>query len=231
MVAGRQKDYDLQDNQNIPKTDFTPWQYKDPVLQNWPDCGRVVIFDLEYTSWEGSWERGWSEDWEHREIVQVGAVLVDASVGFRQIDRFSRFVQPKLNSKLSEYFMDLTGISQSTVDCEGSPFAEAYSDFQQFVGDSDVAFSNGTDGEVLRENCVLNGLEYRFEFDRLINIRPQIAIEISQQVGQEYDSVDSGDLTRVLGIRSSNLGGKHDALADAEGIALALHELRRRGAI
>lgn len=230
MAAGLQKDCDLL-GKDMPKTDSTPWQYKDPILKAWPDSGRVVVFDLEFTSWEGSWERGWSEDWEQREIVQIGAVLVDVSVDFEQIGNFRRFVQPNLNPQLSDYFINLTGISQATVDCEGYPFAEAYSEFLQFAGDVEMLFSNGTDGEVLRENCVLNGVKYQLEIGRVINIRPQLASKVSEQVGQKYEAVDSGDLTFVLGIPSSNHGGKHDALADAEGVALALRELRRRGAL
>ena len=35
------------------------------LLLEWPDSGTAVIFDLEYTAWEGSWERSWSEDRYH----------------------------------------------------------------------------------------------------------------------------------------------------------------------
>ena len=73
----------------MPKTDSAAWQYQDPILRSWPNHGRVVVFDLEWTAWEGSIQRGWSEDWEHREIVQIGAVLVDALAGFKSIDSFS----------------------------------------------------------------------------------------------------------------------------------------------
>ena len=215
----------------MPTTDAGHWQYKDPILQTWPDSGRVIVFDLEFTAWEGSWERDWSEDWEHREIVQIGAVLVDAAAGFEQIDSFNRFVQPNHNPQLSDYFMALTGIDQATVDSEGCVFAEAYPEFIQFVGDVGMLLSNGRDGEVLRENCALNDLKNRLEHGRVINIRPQIASKISEQVGQKYDFIDSSDLTHVLGGPSSTEEDRHNALADARGIALALRELRRRGAI
>ena len=38
----------------------------------------VVVFDTEFTAWQGSMERGWSGPGEHKEIVQIGAVLLDA---------------------------------------------------------------------------------------------------------------------------------------------------------
>jgi inhibitor of KinA sporulation pathway (predicted exonuclease) len=230
MVIGLHSDIQLKERYDMPKTNSLPWQYKDPTLQVWPNNGRIVVFDLEFTAWEGSLERGWSEEWEHREIVQIGALLVDAAALFEQIDSFSRFVKPTRNTQLSNYFTTLTGIDQITVDKEGFSFVEAYSEFVKFVEDADVLFANGTDGEVLRENCALNDLEYGFEHGRVVNIRSQIAGRISEQVGEEYVFVDSGDLTNVLGCSSSN-EIKHNALADAKEIALTLRELRRRNSI
>ena len=43
--------------------------------------GEFVLFDLEFTAWEGSLERGWSEPWEAREIIQIGAVRVKDDAG------------------------------------------------------------------------------------------------------------------------------------------------------
>ena len=215
----------------MPTADSAPWQYKDPILQTWPHSGHVVVFDLEYTAWEGSWERSWSEDWEHREIVQIGAVLVDTAAGFEQVDSFNRFIKPIRNPLLSNYFITLTGIDQTTVDNEGTLFAEAYPEFVQFVGDVEVLFANGTDGEVLRENCKLNNMGYVFERGRIINIRSKIASEVSERVGQKYDFIDSGDLIDVLGCSTSTDNSGHNALADAKKISFALRELRRHSAI
>ncbi len=36
----------------------------------------VVVYDLEYTAWEGSLERNWSGPNEDPEIVQIGAVKI-----------------------------------------------------------------------------------------------------------------------------------------------------------
>ena len=35
-----------------------------------------VLYDTEYTSWEGSLQRGWSRPDEHRELVQLSAIRV-----------------------------------------------------------------------------------------------------------------------------------------------------------
>ena len=215
----------------MPTADSAIWQYQDPMLQTWPKKGKIVVFDLEYTAWEGSMGRCWSEDWEHREIVQIGAVLVDAAADFEQLDSFNRFIKPTRNPLLSNYFTALTGIDQTTVDNEGSLFAKAFSEFVQFVGDVKILFANGNDGEVLRENCALNNIEYIFEHGRVVNIRSKIASEVSEKVGQKYDFVDSGNLMNVLGCSTPTDESAHDALADAKKIAFALSELRRSSMI
>jgi len=38
---------------------------------------QIIIFDTEYTAWEGAKERNWSGSGEHREIVQIAAVKID----------------------------------------------------------------------------------------------------------------------------------------------------------
>lgn len=35
-----------------------------------------IIFDTEYTAWEGSNERNWSEGWEEKELVKIAAMKV-----------------------------------------------------------------------------------------------------------------------------------------------------------
>ena len=35
-----------------------------------------IIFDTEFTAWEGSMQRGWSGQNEHREIVQISAIRI-----------------------------------------------------------------------------------------------------------------------------------------------------------
>lgn len=54
-----------------------------------PASGLMVIADLESTSWEGAQESGWSGPGQFREIVQIGAVRVDAGDGFAERANFS----------------------------------------------------------------------------------------------------------------------------------------------
>ena len=36
----------------------------------------LIIYDTEYTSWQGSQERDWSGAREYQELVQIGAIHV-----------------------------------------------------------------------------------------------------------------------------------------------------------
>ena len=56
---------------------------------------KIVVFDTEFTAWEGSLERDWRGEDEYREIVQIGAVIVETD-NFDELDSFSVFVKPKV---------------------------------------------------------------------------------------------------------------------------------------
>ena len=61
-----------------------------------------VVFDTEFTAWEGSMQRQWSEPWEHREIIQIAAVKVQASsTNVRITETFNELVLPVINPTLS----------------------------------------------------------------------------------------------------------------------------------
>ena len=93
----------------------------------------LVVWDTEFTAWPGSQERGWTGPGEHRELVQIGAVALAATAEFKEIATFERVIQPTINPRLSPYFMELTGISQERVDCDGIPFPAALEAFADFV--------------------------------------------------------------------------------------------------
>ena len=38
---------------------------------------KFVIYDTEFTSWKGSQERNWSKPNEYRELVAIGALLIN----------------------------------------------------------------------------------------------------------------------------------------------------------
>ncbi len=82
-----------------------------------------VIFDTEYTSWEGCLQNGW-RGLQKREVVQIAALKVDDD--FNVVAEFNQLCQPKINLILSDYFVNLTGISNDDVAQKGVDFASAY---------------------------------------------------------------------------------------------------------
>jgi len=66
----------------------------------------VVVFDLEYTAWECSMARSWLTPGQFREVVQIGAVKLDAD-SFLVQDEFEVLTLPRFNPVLSPYFEKL----------------------------------------------------------------------------------------------------------------------------
>lgn len=183
-----------------------------------PAAGTVVVADLEYTSWEGALERGWSGADEYKEVVQIGAVRIDAAAGFAERAAFSAVVRPILNPVLSDYFVDLTGISNDDLARDGRDLAAALGDFAAFVGGAPV-LSHGRDDIVIAEDCALKDIADPFADHDWRNVAPVIRAVTGRKL-------QSGELPAQFGLR--NEGAAHDALADARALAAVLGHLRSR---
>lgn len=177
-----------------------------------------VLFDTEFTAWEGSQERRWSGPNECREIVQIGAIKVDTET-LTEIDSYARFIKPMLNPTISDYLMELTGISQESVTA-GKDFPEAIREFKDWCG-SLTAFSFGRDGEVIDENCHIHiAMENPFSEGQLRNLRHYF-----EQKGISTQGYNSSTFTRAFGKEPERRG--HDALNDARTILDALVLFRK----
>jgi len=122
----------------------------------------IVIFDTEYTSWEGSQARKWSEEWEHREVVQISAIRINHQSFEKLGDSLNILVKPRINSKLSEYFINLTSITNEDITLHGVDFLEAITAFRNF-SDNAILYSFGNDCPLLNENIELYGLQNSVE--------------------------------------------------------------------
>jgi inhibitor of KinA sporulation pathway (predicted exonuclease) len=175
----------------------------------------IAVFDLEFTAWEGSMARGWSGPGERREIVQIGAVLLDG--GLAEAAAFERLVRPRLNPVLSDYFVALTGITNERLAAEGVAFDEALAEFARFAGGAVLA-SNGDDHGVIAENCRLHGLPYPFA-GRCADVSAALSAAADRD-----GHVTSCLLGEAFGFPAD--GRAHQALADARAVAEAI---RRSG--
>ena len=182
-----------------------------------------VIFDTEYTSWKGCQEHGWTGT-QKREIVQIAALKV--SDDFEVEGTFNQLCQPAINPVLSDYFVELTKITNAQIKQYGLPFAEAYEKFAVFAA-NDVCFSHGwggdykneSDGAIIAENLQLYGLKNKHH----LVFRNVAAVfkELYAKHNIAVRSQSSGEIVHILNIenRLERLGiNPHNALYDVYSI-------------
>jgi len=120
---------------------------------------QLIIYDTEFTAWEGSQHRGWGLSWEARELIQFSASCIQITEHTLTIEsHLNLFVKPNKNPLLSEYIRQLTGISQADIDNGLSPkgFFQQLADYTQ---NGDIAMASwGNDLHVLQETARLNQL-------------------------------------------------------------------------
>ncbi|HEY2837129.1 MAG TPA: 3'-5' exonuclease [Rhizomicrobium sp.] len=181
---------------------------------------QLTIFDLEFTAWDGSLARHWLAPGEFKEVVQIGAVRIGED--FAILEGFDCLVRPRFNFPLSDYFENLTGISERRLSAEGVDFEEAYRRFLAFAGDSVIA-AFGRDDWVLEENIRLYGLKDVPPLPSFRNLRDWFDAQ-----GFDTSRLHSCDIGPLLGIPFE--GREHDALCDARSIAAGMAVLVKRGA-
>lgn len=178
---------------------------------------KFVLYDSEYTSWQGAQEREWTGPHEYREIVQMGAIKVD-NPSLAETDALEILVKPRYNPALSDFFINLTGITQAEVDDKGVDFPAALTKFKSWCGDLPI-YSFGRDGQVVLENCALSNIPCPFSVSQFHNIR-----EFFKQHGIPADDYLSSNIVEAFGKRPTRR--EHQALDDARSILDGLKEVR-----
>ncbi len=176
-----------------------------------------VIYDTEFTSWKGCHKNGWLPP-QHKEIIQIAAIKIDDA--FNEIERFDVYVKPTLNPKLSDYIIELTGITQQNVDEKGLSYKDALGAFKDFIGDA-KCYSYGGDHIIMQENCDLVGIDWTcgaHHFDIL---------PLYQQAGIDTSSYNSGALYKAVGLNLE--GQEHNALFDVISLIETAKHLSNRG--
>ena len=106
-----------------------------------------VVFDLEFTAWPGSIQSQWSRPGEFREVVQIGAVRLSPRT-LKPVEEFEMLIIPRLNPVLSDFFVQLTGITNEALTRRGVDFITAFRAFLDFSGASHL-WAHGRDDLVL----------------------------------------------------------------------------------
>jgi len=170
-----------------------------------------VVMDTEYTTWPGAQERRWKGPGERREILQIAAIKIAAEG--RELERFLRYVKPVFNPILSEFTVELTGITQEKVDSDGMPFMAALAEYNEFVGGLDC-WCYGRDDAILKENADWFGADFhaRLYFD---------ARSLVAAAGHDPADWSSGSVHQLVGAPRPG-AREHDALDDCMSLALFL---------
>jgi inhibitor of KinA sporulation pathway (predicted exonuclease) len=180
----------------------------------------VTIFDLEYTAWECSMARSWLTPGEFREVVQIGAVKLDAD-SFAVQAEFDVLIKPRFNPQLSPYFENLTGITGDQLARRGVDFQTAYDRFLAFAGDCPIA-AFGRDEKVLEENLRLYGITDARPLPLFYDLRGWFAVQ-----GLDPRGRPSCEIGPALGVPF--VGRTHNALDDARSLAAGMEAIAVRG--
>ena len=139
--------------------------------------------------------------------------------------------RPVFNPILSDYFTELTGISNADLAAGAVSFADGFAQFVQFVqfvqfctGINKIVF-NGRDERVLRDNCDWRGVDWPFVAGSFGNLRPMF----EKRVGNANNAAWSSNMPVSLGLPQPD--GAHTALGDARAIAVALRAILREAEV
>lgn len=185
---------------------------------------QIVVFDIEHTSWPGFMESGCNMPGKFAEIIQIGAVKISMQEGMPEIDSFSVLIKPVLNPVLSDYIVELTGITQNDVNDSGLTLDNALALFVQFA-ESCTLMALGNDLEIISTNCTLKGIPYPLEDVDSLNLRSMFA----RYLRKDPDTIMSCELPQTFSFPPPGI--KHHAVADSRCIAEALRIMRRNPGI
>lgn len=192
---------------------------------------QFIIYDTEYASWQGFLDAPENEK-KKAEIVQIAALkvnLTDLSVE----QELNLYIKPHFIPRLTDYFINLTGITDELLAKKGIPFPEAYRQFKQFAGKLPCyshSWAPGdalADGKVIGYNMEMFGLQdpampdYRNIADWFKRTYHEKNIPIERQA--------SGQIAKLLGCSEelSRLGlDEHNALYDVYSILCGLRHLQ-----
>ena len=188
---------------------------------------KFIIFDTEYTSWEGSVKRSWNGENEYKELVQIGALkVIKTDTTIKVVKKLNIYVKPRINPELSEYFINLTGITQDIINEKGLTFNEAMNILYKFSKTSNEVklpiFSYGNDYSVIKENLKLNSINKKSKFykweKKYKDVRPLFDMFVDSSM------YTSGTIYKAFNIKVDN-AEVHNALWDCKSIFISLKSI------
>lgn len=169
---------------------------------------KSVIVDVEATCCE----RGGEFPREEMEIIEIGAVAVDAATGAVESE-FQAFVRPVRNPVLTDFCRRLTGITQEQVD-SADDYPTVIKRFREWlagIGDYDFCSWGFYDKNQFAQDSAFHGVNYPFNGPHR-NVKHEFAAATgaSKKLGV-------GDALRRLDLDFE--GSPHRGIDDARNIA------------
>lgn len=140
----------------------------------------ICVVDLEATCWDAASAlpgvAGATHVEPESEIIEIGAVMVDES--YERVSEFDVICRPVKHPILSDFCVELTGITQGMVEC-GHDLAATLRKFGQwihaFAEHGAVLASWGVyDRNMLLDSCYATGVWYPFD-SRHMNVKNYVA--------------------------------------------------------
>eukprot|EP00455_Lapot_gusevi_P038849 TRINITY_DN4353_c0_g3_i3.p1 TRINITY_DN4353_c0_g3~~TRINITY_DN4353_c0_g3_i3.p1 ORF type:complete len:260 (+),score=22.71 TRINITY_DN4353_c0_g3_i3:52-831(+) len=199
------------------------------------DISYLVVIDFEATCDN-------SNPYFEHEIIEFPAVLVDLSQN-SVVAEFHSYIKPEINTELTTFCINFTGITQDVVDEKGLTLSQVMSLFEDFLrehhllsdqkedpsdqkADWPYSFAVATDGpwdiqKFLAPECAKKGIELPAYFNRWVNLRWLY----SDFFGCSRKGVDS----MLNGLGLTFKGRPHSGLDDTRNIACIAIGLAERG--
>lgn len=169
-----------------------------------------IIFDLEWNQPPEESATLESPVYLTGEIVQIGAVKLNES--FQPVDELRLYIRPQYYTKMHRRIATLTGIRDKDLQEKGSPFGEAFGEFQNWCGEEYAYMTWSTsDLPMLVDNMLLHGIDTD-ELPVCYDIQRIFDREIMRS--SQRHSLDHA--LEILGERGDTA---HDALHDARNTA------------
>ena len=180
-----------------------------------------ILFDTEFTAWNGSQLRNWSLYWEHKELISISALKIKQTKNKLEIiDKFTCYIQPRINKQLSNYIIDLTGITQQKIDIQGVDFKIAIKKFYKFSENLQL-YSYGNDYKIIQENLDLYKIppdsKYRLWINSFFDICP-----IFQCYGINTSKYTSGTIYKHFDLKTLNKIKIHNSEWDTYSLYITL---------
>lgn len=174
-----------------------------------------IVLDLEYcyTGMAKNTPRPTHKD--DRQIVQIAAILYDIETG-TELDMLNIIVKPTYLERVGNFFTELTGIDQETVD-NGTSLERALDQLESFIGNHPV-LTYDKDWFVLHQNVAY------IDYEVAAIARPFIRVKhLLHLYDIDSNQYSSGSLYKAVGLDID--GHVHNALHDVRSMARALSSL------